>query len=512
MTALFYVMFKLKLLSPKGVYRLIAAICQYGINVMALLRIAERTYGDRTAIVDEQETVTFRELLSQSERLAVILKRRYVLGPKRKVGLLCRNHVSMAKAIFAVSFTGADLYLLNTEMSADQFKQLADEYELDLVIHDEELTAIVASSFAGSRILSCHDRLPAVNTLVHEAKAEQGSLKRRRMSSGKLMLLTGGTTGKAKRVAHKPSLFHYLPPFAAMLSRMRLAQYRTAYIATPIYHGYGIAILFLCTALGQKVVLTPGFDAAKACRLIRQHHVEVVSVVPLMVHRMLRMNTEDLKSLACIASGGAELNPRLIRDVSSALGGILYNLYGTSEGGLKVIATPQDLQVSVSTIGRRIRGVPLSILDSNSKPVRTGEIGQLCVRVKKRGSGRSRVWIETGDVGYQDNRGYYYLCGRVDDMVVSAGENVYPIEVERILSLHPAIEDVAVVGIPDEAFGQRLKAVVQLYPGSELSQEALLEWLRARAARYQMPKVIVFVDRISYTHAGKRDKKQLKTD
>lgn len=503
MTALFYVMFKLKLLSPKGVYRLIAAVCQYGINVMALLRIAERTYGDRTAIVDDRETVSFRELLAQSERLAAALKQRYGLGPGRRAGLLCRNSASMAKAIFAVSYTGADLYLLNADMSADQLKQLADEYKFDLLIHDEDWTALTASSFAGSAIPS--------STLVHEAENVQGSLKRERMSSGKLMLLTDGTTGKAKRVAHKPSLFHYLPPFAAMLSRMRLAQYRTAYIATPIYHGYGIAILFLCTALGQKIVLTSRFDAAKACRIIQQHQVEVVTAVPLMVHRMLRVNVNALKSLACIASGGAELNPKLVQEVSCALGDVLYNLYGTSEGGLKAIATPQDLQYSANTIGRRIRGVPLSILDPNKKPVRTGEIGQLCVRAKSRGDYQSRAWIETGDLGYQDDRGYYYLCGRADDMVVSAGENVYPIELERVLSLHPAIEDAAVVGMPDEQFGQRLKAVIQLYPGSELTREALLGWLRPRAARYQMPKEIVFVEQIAYTHAGKRDKKQLKT-
>lgn len=510
MTALFYVMFKLKLLSPKGVYHLMEAICRYGINVMALLRIAERTYGDQAAIVDDQEAVTFRQLLSQSERLTVILKQRYGLGPGKKAGILCRNHAPMVKSVFAVSFTGADLYLLNTEMSADQFKQLANEYEFDLVIHDEELTSLIASSFAGTRILSYHDSLPSIQTLVQ--MADQGSLKRRRTSSGKLMLLTGGTTGKAKRAAHKPSLFYYLPPFAAMLSRMRLAQYRTAYIATPIYHGYGLAILFLCAALGQKVVLTSRFDAANACRHIRQHNVEVVTVVPLMVHKMLRENAEDLKSLACIASGGAELNPKLVREVFSRLGDILYNLYGTSEGGLKVIATPQDLQASANMIGRRIRGVPLRILDANKKPVQKGEIGQLCLRAKRRGRARRPAWIETGDMGYQDERGYYYLCGRADDMIVSAGENVFPLELERILYLHPAIEDVAVVGIPDETFGQRLKAVIQLLPGAQLTQEALLEWLRPRAARYQMPKVIEIVDRISYTHAGKRDKKQLKID
>ncbi|MFC1451458.1 AMP-dependent synthetase, partial [Bacillus cereus] len=107
------------------------------------------------------------------------------------------------------------------------------------------------------------------------------------------------------------------------------------------------------------------------------------------------------------------------------------------------------------------------------------------------------------------SEGLYYLCGRADDRIVSAGENVYPIELEHILIQHPNVEDMAVIGVPDEVFGQRLKAYVQPVPDSSLNAEQLMEWLRSRAARYQMPKEIVLVEQIPYTHLGKRDKKQL---
>ena len=123
---------------------------------------------------------------------------------------------------------------------------------------------------------------------------------------------------------------------------------------------------------------------------------------------------------------------------------------------------------------------------------------------------RSRSWIETGDLGYRDEQGYYFLCGRVDDMVVSAGENVYPVELEQVLIQHSFVEDVAVFGVPDEMFGQRLKAVVQPVHHAALTEAELRDWLRPQVARYQMPTEIVFVDRISYTHLGKRDKKQLR--
>lgn len=498
------VLFRMKLLTPVGVYRLLFVIFSYGINLMALLKLAASSHGDRIALTDDHETLTYKQLLAQSERLTVQLSERYGLAGRSKVGMLCRNHASLVKSIFAISMTGADIYLMNAEMSQDQFTQLLDDHSFDLLIYDAELTAFIEqSSYTGASVSSYHDRLPAISNLIYASTEGRLERKQQRTSTSKLMLLTGGTTGRAKKVAHKPSLFHYLPPFSSMLARLRLLHYSTVYIATPIYHGYGIAILLLFVALGKKSVITVGFHAEKACRLIREHHVEVVTVVPLMVDKMLRESAADLKSLACIASGGAELSPRLASDVYSKLGDVLFNLYGTSESGLNIIATPQDLKYSSSTIGQLIKGVRLKVLDSDMREVGAGVIGQLCIR-------RNRsMWLKTGDMGYRDVHGYYFLKGRVDDMVVSAGENVYPSELEHILSQHPLIEDAAVIGIPDEQFGQRLKAVVQLMPGVALTADALFEWLRGRAARYQMPKEIVFVEQLAYTPLGKRDKKNL---
>jgi fatty-acyl-CoA synthase len=119
-------------------------------------------------------------------------------------------------------------------------------------------------------------------------------------------------------------------------------------------------------------------------------------------------------------------------------------------------------------------------------------------------------WIETGDLGYRDEKGYYFLCGRADSMIVSAGENVYPLEVEQVLLTHPQVEDAAVIGIRDEHFGQRLKAIVLLAPQAETTKEELFEWLRSRLARFQLPREIIFVDHLPYTPLGKLDKKLLK--
>lgn len=502
------VLYYIKLLSPVGLVRLVASIYGNGINLMTLLKIAGSVCGDKVAIVDGDETISYKQLLSQSEKLAIIFKEKYQLKAGKKVGFLCKNHALMVRAIFATSRLGPDIYLLNTEMSEMQLKQLVKQHNFDVLIIDFELSDLLENSgYSKGKIISNHKDLPAINHLLHGTIDKKSKLQR--SSSSKIMLLTSGTTGKVKEVAHKPSLLNFLNPFLTLLTRLKLFNYHTAYIATPIFHGYGIAILVSCIALGKKVVIRKGFHAQEACQLIREHNVEVVTVVPLMIHKMLETNADDLTSLKCIASGGAELNPKLVETVFCKLGAVLFNLYGTSEAGLNMIATPQDLQYSTSTIGKKIEGVQLKILDQDKEPVEDGVVGQFCIKNRWSMRNSENDWIETGDLGYRDQNGYYFLRGRTDDMVVSAGENVYPIEIEQLLMHHPLVDAVAVIGIQDVQFGQRLQVFVQPV-NAHLTKEALMEWLRSRVARFQMPKNIVFVASMPYTTLGKLDKNKLR--
>ena len=180
-----------------------------------------------------------------------------------KVGFLCKNHASLVKAIFAVSLTGADMYLLNAEMSKDQLNAILEGKEFHLLVYDDELSALLEqTTYTNAKILSYHDTFPAISNLPFTTMYEKQ--KQRRASSGKLVLLTGGTTGNAKEAAHKPSLFNYLDPFSAFLTRLQILKKHTAYIATPIYHGYGVAVLLLFCALGKKVVIHRGFRCGES--------------------------------------------------------------------------------------------------------------------------------------------------------------------------------------------------------------------------------------------------------
>lgn len=503
-----YSLFKIQLFSPLGLWRLLMAIYKYGSNIMILLKLAER-YGDKIAIVDDEETLTYKELLTQAEKLSLVFQKRYGLKNGHKVGFLCKNHASFIRGLFAAAQTGADIYLLNTELSKQQLHDLINKHTFDLLIYDRELERnVVLSQGFKQGLLSYHPALPAINNLIISETIDNQKQKRASMSN--IILLTGGTTGNAKTVAHKPSLFTFLPPFLALLSRLQLQRYQTVYIATPIYHGYGIAVLLLFFALGKKAVISKDFRADKACQIVKEHQIEVITVVPLMIHKMLLSNPMALTSLKCIASGSAPLSPMLVKEVAERLGAVLYNLYGTSEAGLNIIATPEDLSYSPYTLGKRIKGVRINVLDHHKRKVPALEVGQLCIKNAWSMNNKQVLWLETGDLGYYDKKGYFYLCGRTDDMIISGGVNVYPYEVEIILSQHPSVEDVAVIGVEDEAFGQRLKAFVSVKPNSLINKENLLQWLRPQVARFQVPKDVVFVNQLPYTPLGKLDKVKLR--
>src|SRR5690606_240970 len=212
-------------------------------------------------------------------------------------------------------------------------------------------------------------------------------------------------------------------------------------------------VLLVFFVLGKHAIITREFHEKEACRLVDEHQAEVMTAVPLMVHKMLQENREAMQSLKCIASGGAELNPKLVKRVAGELGPVLFNLYGTSETGLNTIAGPVDLAMSAKTIGKAIDGVTIRIMDADGRIMPIGEIGQLHIKNRGAVSASSGSWIATGDLGYSDKQNYYFLAGRTDDRIVSAGENVYPHDLAAILFFPPAIEDFAVLGGPDPVFG-----------------------------------------------------------
>ncbi|WP_042146256.1 AMP-binding protein [Paucisalibacillus sp. EB02] len=492
---LILVLYKVNLLSPSSIVYLLKALFHSGMNLMTLLEVAAIRYGNQIAIVDDESTITYKDLLYKSNSLANYFSSGLNLHKGKKVAILCRNHISLIQTIFAVSRVGSDIYFLNIEIGKEQLKELVKYGKYDVLVYDFEFNCLIESlDFTGVKFI-CN------KNINHNTSTDLP-----RVSSGKIILQTGGTTGKPKEARHKPSLFNYLDPFIAFIQKLKVSDYQTAYIGTPIFHGYGIAVLLLFIPLGKKLVITSRFKAYEACKLIENNQVEFITVVPVMLDRMLQCNVKELSSLRCIASGGAKLNSKLVRRTLNHLGDVLYNLYGTSEAGLNIIAGPKDLQYSPNTLGRKIAGVHLKLVDRNGHNVKTGVIGEFVVRNSWSMKNKNKGWIRTGDMGYKDKNGYLFLSGRTDEMIISGGENVFPNNVEQTLYDHPQIEDAIVIGVKDKEYGQRLKAFVKT---KGLTEHDIRIWLKDRIARYQMPKEIIIVNEIPYTPVGKPDKKRL---
>ncbi len=499
----------LHLLSPPKLARLVVAIFQNGINLMLVFALTDQTNKKKTALVDSREKISYQELQERSESLAYLLAEKYRLGKNQRVAFLCQNHASLVQGIFAVSRLGADVYLLNNSISQLQFDRRVEEYNYDLLIYDHEFSDLINNSpYQNPKIVSDYENNEAISSWLDSSLRKNRKLKA--SSSGKIVLLTGGTTGKPKRVVHRPSLVNFLDPFAALLNRLQLSKYSTAYIATPIYHGYGMALLLALLALGKKVIIQDRFDEKKACAVIAHHHVEVITVVPIMLHKMLKHDSAALSSLRCVVSGGTKLDASLVKKVRHQLGEVLYNLYGTSEAGLNTIAVPRDLAEHANTIGRAIAGGQMRVV-AEGKEVSPDSIGQFCVQNKWSMMNSPTRWIQTGDTGYRDANGYYFLCGRTDDLIISNGNNIYPMEIEAILTDHPSIRDVAITGVEDCYSGQVLRAYVQLEHGKTLAKEELIDWSGRKLAKFQIPRDIVFVDDLPYTELGKLDRKQVET-
>lgn len=490
-----------RLLTFVGLYRLLEAIWTTGVNLMALLRIAAKLHPQRIAVIDDQEELTYLQLWQQAEAVAVGLQKECGIQPRQKVAIASRNHAAAIKAIFAVSRLGADVFLVNPEMSADQIRTMEHQLQFDYYIHDPEITPLIDDLSLGHKAIPTYH--PSSNSVDRMAMTPQSETSRlRKVKTGKVVVMTGGTTGQPKPASRKPSLFDFLPPFIALLAQVHLDRYRTVYIATPIYHGFGLAALLIGVTLGAQQYFTRRFDAGRACDLIAQEKIEVITLVPLMLQRMLNHNAQALSSLQRILTGGAALRPALAQATLEQLGPVLFNLYGTSEAGFCILAEPELLQRQPESIGKAIAGVQVQIQRDGSSLK-----GQLCIR--SAWSAGAKGWIETGDLAYRDEEGNIFLCGRVDDMIVSGGENVYPLELENVLLQHPGIEAAVVLGIPDPEFGQRLKAIIIPKSAEELEQATLLTWLKPRVARYQMPAVIEFRQVLPYTSLGKLNRKAL---
>jgi acyl-CoA synthetase (AMP-forming)/AMP-acid ligase II len=531
---------------PDKAVRAVMEVHRWGPTPAAAYTSSAIRFPERTAIVDERGTLTFAEVDRRTNALARGL-RRAGISEQDGVAIMCRNHRGFIEATIACSKLGASALYLNTAFAGPQIADVLrreapvgliyDEEFANLVIHDDDghikrflawraprADAHGATQENGTGVADTgRDGRAQADALLEELIAcESDAPLTPPAESGKVVILTSGTTGTPKGAARKQP--DSMEPAAALFSKIPLKARETTMIAAPMFHSWGFGHFTLALPLASTLVVRRKFDPQDTLRAVAEHRASTLVVVPVMLQRILELGEEviasyDLSCLRVIAASGSALPGELATRTMDALGDVLYNLYGSTEVAWATIATPQDLRAAPGTAGRPPMGTVVKLLDADGREVAPGEGGRIFVANEMvfegytGGGGKEivRGLMSTGDMGRFDAQGRLFVDGRDDDMIVSGGENVFPREVEDLLADHPQIEEVAVVGVPDEEFGQRLKAFVVPRPGAELDAETVKEHVKANLARYKVPREVVFMEELPRNATGKVLKRELQT-
>jgi acyl-CoA synthetase (AMP-forming)/AMP-acid ligase II len=290
------------------------------------------------------------------------------------------------------------------------------------------------------------------------------------------------------------------------------------HIAGPLFHTWAYAGLQIALALRATVVLRRRFEPADALETIAAHNCSALIAVPVMIQQIMEQPYRPVP-LTVVAVSGSALPGGLADRFMDRYGDILYNLYGSTEASWASIATPADMRAAPGTAGRPPHGTVVVALDDDGRPVPTGTTGRLFVGNEMLFEGytngaaqeRRDGLLSIGDLGHLDEAGRVFVDGRQDDMIVSGGENVFPSEVENLLADLPDVREVAVIGVPDDQYGQRLAAYVVLRDDAELTADEVRDHVRHHRARFSVPRDVVFLPELPRNTTGKVLKRSLPT-
>ena len=502
---------------PDRYLKMAAAMRREGMGMTVGFASAAQRCPDRPGLVDELGTLTWRQLDERINALAAALQALPSVQPK-VIGIMCRNHRGFVEALVGANRIGSDVVLLNTSFAGPALADVVDREGVDAVIYDEEFTATVDRAFADKPDIT---RIVAWTDGQHELTVEKliaehaGQRPRRTGRKSKMILLTSGTTGTPKG-ANQSGGNAGVGTLKAILDRTPWRAEETIVIVAPMFHAWGFSQLIFAASMACTVVTRRKFDPEATLDLIDRNQATGLAVVPVMFDRIMELpeevrNRYSCKSLRFAAASGSRMRPDVVIGFMDQFGDVIYNNYNATEAGMIATATPADLRAAPDTAGRPAGGTEIRILDPELNELPTGEVGSIYVHNDTQfdgyTSGTSKDFhagfMSSGDVGYLDAAGRLFVVGRDDEMIVSGGENVYPIEVEKTLAAHPDVAEAAVIGVDDEQYGQRLAAFVVLAPGAGATPDTLKQHVRDNLANYKVPRKIAVLDELPRGSTGK---------
>ncbi|WP_067968601.1 long-chain-fatty-acid--CoA ligase FadD2 [Mycolicibacter icosiumassiliensis] len=517
----------LKLESPRVIASALADGARWGeLGMIPALNARRNPNG--VAVIDDDGSITFKELDDAVNAVANGLLAMGVRGGDG-VAILARNHRWFLIANYGAARVGARLILLNSEFSGPQIKDVSEREGAKLIIYDDEYTAAVAQAappLGKLRALGVNPDTdePSGSTdetlaqlIARSSKAPAPKITKH----ASIIILTSGTTGTPKGANR--STPPTMAPIGGILSHVPFRAGEVTSLPSPMFHALGYLHGTLAMFFGSTLVLRRRFKPATVLEDLEKHKVTGMVVVPVMLSRILDQLEKtspkpDLSNLRIVFVSGSQLGAELATRAMKDLGPVIYNMYGSTEVAFATIADPADLQYNPATVGQVVKGVKVKILDDNGNELPRGQVGRIFVgnffpfEGYTGGGGKQIIdgLLSSGDVGYFDERGLLYVSGRDDEMIVSGGENVFPAEVEDLISGHPDVIEATALGVEDKEWGARLRAFVVRKEGSTVDEDTIKVYVKEHLARYKVPREVVFLEELPRNPTGKILKRELR--
>jgi fatty-acyl-CoA synthase len=486
------------------------------------------SHPDKPALIEGGRVTTYEELRALSCRLGNGLRDRGV-AKGHKIVIALGNVTEAIISAAAAAHAGIQMVPCSTHYKAQELAHIVTHSEAQVVCLTQRQWQEVkgTATWANDRTVAVLEGSDGDAIAWSSLLGRDGEPKRERSKDADMMIYTSGTTGKPKGAVLNTHRIAYLRA-VQLMGAFDIHRGTKFYTACPVYHAAPVAFIGFVLASGGTVHIDDAFDAAAVWKYLDDAEITTAFMVPTQIVRLLALPEEVLRkkprALQRLYSGGAPLPLAVKERAQKHLGNVLCDFYGATELGLVSLALPEDLRTKPGTIGRPLPGVTVKFFADHEGPpkeVKPGERGLLHVTsdqfdfdyykneeaTMNTYHGKFRTVL---DIGYADEDGYLFVVDRQQDLIISGGVNIYPAEIEGVLLQHPAIEDAAVVGAPDDEWGEKVIAFVVTRAGKTLDETSVVAHCQGKLASLKKPKQVVFVDALPRSPQGKVLKRELR--
>lgn len=467
---------------------------------------------------------SFADLNDRANRAANFLRQEYDVQKGDRVSILAQNCLPYIDLVFGLGKIGAILAPLNWRLTAHELVYIVNDLDPKVLLCGPEFAAVLAEmrdeidvphyiALEGANVPNAE----GYEKLLENASPTEPQRPSLDGDDAYCILYTSGTTGKPKGAVlpHRQVLWNAINTIISW----GLSENDVSPILTPMFHSGGLFVFLVpLFYVGGRIILARNFDPEESLKVIMAEKCTVILGVPTLFQVWMNspvFENADFSHVHFFISGGAPCPPKLIEDWNSAKGVTMRQGYGLTEVGVNCFSmTDEDALRKAGSVGKPIFHSEMRLVDNEGNDVPQGETGELIISGKHVCAGYWRNpaataatikdgWFHTGDMARQDEEGYFYIAGRYKDMIISGGENIYAAEVEAVFREHTAVADAALIGQPDQKWGEVGLMIVLLQPGATVSAEALKAHCGERLARYKIPKRIEFVEALPYSPYGK---------